>query len=365
MKKILLLAVFLITQLLGLRAFATDTKLSCTPTITTGNITNSTICAGSIIAVPFVLTDCVNPGNLFTIELSDAGGSFTNPTNIGSSAGTTSGTIVGSIPSSISFGSGYRVRVICSSPLTNGTDNGIDLVLLPKPNATFNTNNTIQCINGNSFTYTNTSTGSITSYNWKLGDGAVTTQTNVVYSYATAGTFNVTLTATGTNGCKDSITQIVSVQPKPVADFSYTGPNLCSTPDFNFTNTTSSTGTILSYWYFGDGDTSTSQNPNHTFATAGTYSVKLRVQSSNGCIDSITKTIIVLDKPLASFIVNNNSQCLTGNNFSFTNFSTGIGNTYLWQFGDGTTSTAINAIKTYLNIGSYTVKLIVTNINGC
>ena len=365
MKKILLLAVFLITQLLGLRAFATDTKLSCTPTITTGNITNSTICAGSIIAVPFVLTDCVNPGNLFTIELSDAGGSFTNPTNIGSSSGTTSGTIVGSIPSSISFGSGYRVRVICSSPLTNGTDNGVDLVLLPKPNATFNTNNTIQCINGNSFTYTNTSTGSITSYNWKLGDGAVTTQTNVVYSYATAGTFNVTLTATGTNGCKDSITQTVSVQPKPVADFSYTGPNLCSTPVFNFTNTTSSTGTILSYWYFGDGDTSTSQNPNHTFATAGTYSVKLRVQSSNGCIDSITKTIIVLDKPLASFIVNNNSQCLTGNNFSFTNFSAGIGNTYLWQFGDGTTSTAINAIKTYLNIGSYTVKLIVTNINGC
>jgi PKD repeat protein len=365
MKKILLLAVFLTIQFLGLRALATDTNLSCTPTITTGTISSNTICAGTVIGVPFVLTDCVDPGNVFTVQLSDATGNFASPTNIGSSAGTTSGTIVAIIPPSISFGSGYRIRVVCSSPLTNGTDNGVDLVLLPKPNATFSINNNIQCINGNSFTYTNTSTGSITSYNWKLGDGIATTQTSVVYTYATSGTFSVMLTATGTNGCKDSVTQTVTVQPKPVADFSYTGPNLCSTPDFNFTNTTSSTGTLSSYWYFGDGDTSTSQNPNHTYVTAGTYSVKLRVQSSNGCIDSITKTINVLDKPTASFLVNSNSQCLSGNNFSFPNFSTGVGNTYLWQFGDGTTSTAINATKTYLNIGTYTVKLIVTNINGC
>ncbi len=365
MKKILLLAVFLTIQFLGLEAFATNTKLSCTPTITTGTISPSTICAGSIIGVPFAITDCVDPGNVFTVQLSDASGSFASPINIGSAAGTSAGTIVAIIPPTTTFGSGYRIRVISSSPVTIGTDNGVDLVLLPKPSATFSINNTVQCINGNSFIYTNTSTGSITNYNWKLGDGIATTQTNVVYSYATAGTFNVMLTATGTNGCKDSATQAVTVQPKPVADFSYTGPNLCSAPDFNFTNTTASAGTLTSHWYFGDGDTSTSTNPNHTFAAAGTYSVKLIVQGTNGCIDSITKTISVLDKPTASFLVNNATQCLSGNNFSFPNFSTGVGNSYLWQFGDGTTSTVINATKTYASIGTYTVKLIVTNINGC
>ncbi|MFY7965036.1 MAG: PKD domain-containing protein, partial [Chitinophagaceae bacterium] len=213
MKKILLLAVFISIHFLGLKALASDNiyNLSCTPTITTGTISPITICAGTVISVPFTFTDCVDPSNVFTVQLSDAAGSFASPVNIGSAAGTTAGSIIAIVPPNISFGFGYRIRVVSSSPLVNGTDNGVDLTLLPKPNATFSINNSSQCVNGNSFVFTNTSTGSISNYKWNLGDGITTTQTNVAYSYASSNNYNVTLTATGTNGCRDSITQPVTV----------------------------------------------------------------------------------------------------------------------------------------------------------
>ncbi len=365
MKKILLLAVLLLVQFFEINVFANDKNLSCTPTITTGNISPSTICAGTVINVPFTLTDCVDPGNVFTAQLSDASGSFVTPINIGSASATSSGFIIAIIPPTTTFGSAYRIIVISSSPLTIGTDNGFDLVLLPKPNATFNINNSTQCISNNNYIFTNTSTGSISGYKWNLGDGIFTTLTNVNYSYSGAGNYLVTLTATGTNGCKDSSTQTVIVQSKPVADFSYNGPDLCSSSIINFTNTSTGLGITSTNWNFGDGDTSTSQNPTHTFASVGSYNVKLFVQNVSGCKDSVVKTINVLDKPSANFLINNTLQCLVGNSFTFPNISTGIGNTYLWIFGDGTTSVATNAQKNYTAAGIYSVKLIVTNVNGC
>ncbi|MFY7884500.1 MAG: PKD domain-containing protein, partial [Dolichospermum sp.] len=151
----------------------------------------------------------------------------------------------------------------------------------------------------------------------------------------------------------------------PVANFAFTGPDLCSNTTFNFQNTTVSATSYTSYWTYSDGDTSTLENPSHTFAVAGSYTVKLFVQNGNNCKDSITKTVSVLDKPIASFLVNNPSQCLNSNNFNFPNFSTGVGNTYLWKFGDGSTSTTINGNKIYTNAGVYVVELVVTNVNGC
>ena len=362
MKKFLLLAVLIAIQTLGLKALATENHLSCTPTITTGTISPTTICAGTIISVPFTLTDCVDLSNVFTVQLSDASGSFAVPTNIGSTSGTTAGNIVAIIPPSVSFGSGYRIRVISSSPATIGTDNGVDLVLRSKPNASFSINNANQCLNSNSFVYTNTSTGSITSYSWSMGDGISTTLTNVTYSYASLGSYDVMLKAIGTNGCRDSVVKTVTLQSNPVANFTFTGPNLCASPDYIFTNT--STATNTSQWTFGDGGTSSNTNANHTFPAAGLYNVKLVIQNSSGCSDSITKPVNVLNKPTASFLPNNATQCLNST-FTFPNFSTGVGNTYYWDFGDLDTSTAINASHIYTSPGAYTVKLVATNINGC
>lgn len=337
----------------------------CTPTLTTGTITGTTICAGTLVSVPFTFTDCVDASNVFIAELSDAFGSFASPVIIGSLASTNAGVMSATIPTSItSFGSAYRIRVTASSPATVGSDNGVDLTIIPRPNASFTVNALAQCISNNNFVFSNTSTGSISSFNWNLGDGNTSTNNNAANVYTNPGNYNVTLVAIGSNGCKDSSVIPVSVNSKPTAGFSVTGDNLCQGQNFSFTNTsTINVGSISYNWNFGDATTASSINVTHSYNSGGTFDVKLIALSNGGCVDSITKTVTVLPKETALFTANTLTQC--GNsNFVFTNNTSGI-TTSLWSFGDGITSTLTSPAKSYATAGTYNVKLVVTNINGC
>ncbi|MBP7496481.1 MAG: hypothetical protein KA792_02295 [Bacteroidales bacterium] len=102
---------------------------SATAAISTETISGSTFCLEGSLSVPFTVTGVFNPGNTFTAQLSDAAGSFTSPTDIGSLAGTTDGTISATIPLGTPVGSGYRIRVIADNPATIGTDNGSNLTV--------------------------------------------------------------------------------------------------------------------------------------------------------------------------------------------------------------------------------------------
>ena len=84
-----------------------------------------------------------------------------------------------------------------------------------------------------------------------------------------------------------------------------------------------SPGTMTYAWTYGDGGSSASTNPTHTYSSGGTYYVKLVTTSSTGCSDSITKSVSVETNPNAIFTINTNPQCLSGNSFTFTNTSTG------------------------------------------
>ena len=98
------------------------------PSITTGSITGSPFCSGSVVSVPYTITGAFNAGNIFTAQLSNASGSFTSPVNIGSVSSVNGGTISATLPSGIS-GTGYRIRVISSNPVIVGTDNGVDFTI--------------------------------------------------------------------------------------------------------------------------------------------------------------------------------------------------------------------------------------------
>ena len=82
----------------------------------------TTVCAGSSISVPYIAID-IGGGNTFTAQLSDASGSFATPISIGTLAGNASGTISAIIPANTPQGTGYRIRVVSSSPAVNGSDN--------------------------------------------------------------------------------------------------------------------------------------------------------------------------------------------------------------------------------------------------
>ncbi len=265
----------------------------------------------------------------------------------------------------------YTFKLVATS--NNGCKDSTSQVIVvnPVPVASFSINNSAQCITGNNFSFTNTSTigtGTAT-YQWSFGDGNFSSTNNATHTYTSPGTYIVKLVVNSVNGCKDSISQPVIVNPKPTAVFTINNNAQCLVGNnFNFTNTSIITaGTITYQWSFGDGNTTTSTNANHTYLAAGTYTVKLLAISNNGCQDSVSQDVTVNPKPVPNFTINNNAQCLVGNNFSFTNNSTvSTGTlTYQWNFGDGNFSTSVNAFHTYTAAGSYTVKLVVFSNNSC
>ncbi|MFY7884135.1 MAG: PKD domain-containing protein, partial [Dolichospermum sp.] len=235
------------------------------------------------------------------------------------------------------------------------------ITLLAKPTASFSVNSNSLC-STNSFVFTNTSTN-LSSYYWEFGDGTFSLLQNPIKVYATTGSFRVLLTVTNANGCKDTSSKIVNVFAKPVAGFTVPNTTLCTSNNtIVFTNT--STNATNYIWNFGDGSGSTLINPTKTYATSGTYVITLIANNNNGCNDTVKQTISLFPKPIASFIVNNAGQCLNNNSFTFTNNSLN-GVSYLWDFGDGTSSALPNPVKVYTTVGNFNVTLIVTNSNNC
>ena len=124
--------------------------------------------------------------------------------------------------------------------------------------------------------FIDTSINSPTSWSWNFGDGGTSTSRNPVYIFRTAGTFTVTLTATNTAG-SNTYQQTINTQSRvalrPVSLFNGLSVN------FRDSSTNSPTSWI---WNFGDGTSSTLQNPTHVFSRAGTYTIKLTVRNTAG-----------------------------------------------------------------------------------
>ncbi|MBL7914833.1 MAG: PKD domain-containing protein [Bacteroidia bacterium] len=212
--------------------------------------------------------------------------------------------------------------------------------------------------------FTNNSVGAST-YSWNFGDGGTSTLSNPVYTYTTPGVYTVSMIATSGAGCSDTVTLPlpISVYQIPVANFSRTPSSGCAPVNVAFNNTSSSLVSATYAWDFGNGQSSTSQNPSITFTNPGTYPVQLIVTNTGGCSDTIVKNVTVYGVAIASATVNDTVGC-TPFNAVFTNSSTGA-TSYTWDFGDGSGSTGVNPSHTYTTAGIYTVTLIATNANNC
>jgi len=223
-------------------------------------------------------------------------------------------------------------------------------------------------------TFTNITTGGTLpySYLWKLGNSNISTLQNASAIYYIPGTYNITLIVTDAKGKTDSVTKSITVFKPPTAKFSTAVQKGCSPLKVSFTDLSSAgSGNIASWlWDFGDGNTSTSQNPGyHIYSSPGTYNVSLDVTDANGCTSSvILSAYIYVDQPPA---VSFSAPSTFGCSPPFTvNFSSSVSpsspyDTYFWEFGDGTTGTGQDPTKTYSSTGSYTVTLTVTDSFGC
>jgi PKD repeat protein len=224
--------------------------------------------------------------------------------------------------------------------------------------------------------FTDASTGSITSRSWAYKLNTATTWTTIAlagdnsFTFATPGTYDVRLTVAGPGGSDDETkTAYITVNPAPVApvaSFSATPTKGTSPLTVAFTDASTGTGPLTYAWDFGDGMTSTEQNPSHTFTVAGRFTVKLTVTSAVGSTTATRRNYITVNRPPApvpAFV----ASATTGTAplaVQFTDRSTGSPTSWKWDFGDGTTSTEQNPSHTYTKAGQYTVKLTATNDGG-
>jgi gliding motility-associated-like protein len=260
----------------------------------------------------------------------------------------------------------FRAQV--SNACQTVTTNVVSATVNPAPVAAFTSTTVCQ---GSATVFTNTSTissGSISTYAWNFGSGGATSnQASPSHTYTTAGTYSVSLTVTSAAGCSHQVTQQVTVNPRPMVSFA--ANPVCLGQSMVFTNSSSiSTGSIGTWqWNFGDGSgTSGQQSPSYTYSQFGTLNVSLTAISALGCSNQVTQSVTVRPVPVVAFSA---SPVCVGQSTAFVN-STTIGSgsvtTWLWDFGDGTATSAQQAPShTYSTAGTYIVTLTATSALGC
>lgn len=282
------------------------------------------------------------------------------------------GTATSASPSHTYNASGsYTVRLIVTA--ANGckdTLNQSSLISIGQVVANFTTNTPL-CA-GKAVVFTNTTTpGTGAGRTWTFGTGASSTVVNPTYTYASAGTYTVTLIERYDNNCIDTVSKTITINSNPVAAFSTNDTVGCRVPfTANFTN--QSTGATSYLWSSGIPGSSpiSGTNPPITYqSNFGLFTVTLTATSAQGCQSVATKpSLILIRPPFAKMVVSDTGACVNGN-IKFTGSLTQINGTYYWwDFGDGTkTGCDTCSVKnhSYANTGTYTVRLAVSSSAIC
>lgn len=272
----------------------------------------------------------------------------------------------------------YNVQLIATT--NNGCADTIVQQIEVWPIPVVNFSPTEVCLNAASqFTDLSTvsstnTTNNIIQWQWNFGDGVGTSAIqNPIYTYTQDGVYPTSLTVTSNNGCFNSVTLNVTVNPLPQVIFgdptAGCAPNMCVT----FTNsTTINTGSIASWqWDFGDGFSSPSMTPSHcyentSYSVLQSFDVTLTAISNKQCTTSVMmpQLITVYPKPLADFDYTPINADIYDNEITFIDKSI-IASSWDWDLGDGSFSTQSNPVHIYQDSGFYYVILYIENSYGC
>jgi gliding motility-associated-like protein len=234
---------------------------------------------------------------------------------------------------------------------------------LPIPDFTYS----LSCSQGIVY-FNNISTGNgsnIVGYLWDFDDMSMSGQVNPAHFFFNTGTYDVTLYVYNDRGCSDSLTIPISIQPGLNWNFTASQECVGEPTIFNDYSLNPNVPAVAWLWNFGDGTTSTIEDPTHIYPVSGTYNVLLTVTDSAGCTYSVFHNVIVNPRPIADF---SSTVVTQGNPTVFTDQSTTISGNIIswnWDFGDGSNSSTQNPMHTYNAPGTYNVTLIVYNNFGC
>lgn len=319
------------------------------------NYTNTQLCAGATINVPYTVQNITFvPGNTFTLQLSDAAGSFASPVNIGSVTSTTGGNVQGTIPAGTPPGTGYRLRLVSSNPshISNMTGN---ITISAAPTGITVGSNSPVCAGG-TINLTSSSTTPGVSYSWSgpvSYSAATQNATRTGVTMPMSGFYTVTV---NNNGCtaKDSV--LVNVNPALNINATSNSP-ICTGGTLTLNIFGGGGGGTTYNWYGPNSFTANTQNatiPGVTAAAAGIY---MAVANNGPCTDT-AYTTVVLGTPPAAPVAGSNSPVCSGNSINLTASSTTPGVTYSWTGPGGYNTMVQNPTRTNATLamsGTYTV----------
>ncbi len=215
--------------------------------------------------------------------------------------------------------------------------------------------------------------GSIASYTWSFGDGATGTGRSVTHAYASPGAYAVQLTVRDNDGQSATSTHTLTVHALPQAAFGFAPslPRELTATTFDASSSfTPDPGTTLSTyaWSFGDGTSASGSRSTHTYARAGTYTVRLDVTDSLGLTDATTAQVTVAHAAPTAAIAVRPAQPVRGQQVRFSGSSTHAPDepavTYTWRFGDGGSAAGRTPAHAYARAGRYVVSLTVSDTFG-
>lgn len=258
--------------------------------------------------------------------------------------------------------SSFSAILTVTTPFGCGDSSSKTILVLPIVSAQFNSS--LACV-GRVINFTDSSSGTLSAWNWSFGDGNIATIQNPAHIYAATGSYTITLIVSNVSGCYDTISQVIFVNSIPVPNF--TADTVCIGNNMSFNNLTTNTQPITSYfWDFGDGNSSVANSPSYTYAVAGTYAVTLTVTNNGGCDSSITKPVLVNSIPFAEFT--HDTVCV-GLATTFNDASSGAPGFWKWNFGDFSpvdSTSGSSVTHAYATAGLYTATLnIKGGVNGC
>lgn len=236
-------------------------------------------------------------------------------------------------------------------------------------NASFTATPAEQTLPESTVTIVNSSSAGPWSYHWDFGDGTTSTSAFVTsHTYETFGDYRITLTLTN-HDCVQTVFRDIRINPiPPVLDFEYFPPVGCAPHTVTFVNQSKYADPTSYVWKFGNGQgTSRAIDPTYTYDWPGLYSVTLSATNGAGDTVSITKEFIiqVLESPVAQFAVYPTTPLNVPGEILYTDNRSRNATEYLWNFGDGTTSSDPEPHHKYTSEGTFTVTLTAVNSDGC
>ena len=326
------------------------------------NYRDSILCAKDTIRVPYRVNHSAyfQNNNVFSIQLSNASGSFASPVTIGTKTSKVSDTIVCVIPAGTTAGTGYRIRMVASNGADTSEDNGINIKIGNTTGFAGTTNSPV--CSGNTLTVNASSvTGGV--YAWTGPNSFSSTTANNSFTNAgtnLSGDYYITIQQYGC-AFKDTVT--ATVNPTPVAPVANSNTPLCAGQTLNLAAATSTSG--VSWGWTGPGTyTSTTQNPNITNSTTAMSGDYIVTATLGNCTAKDTATVLVKPSP-AAVTTSNNSPVCVGDSLKIFSTTSTTGVTYIWAGPNSFSATTQNASIANSTVAATGWYRMTVDLNGC